>query len=115
MKYIATTVRTLALAVLLGTGLIAVSAPVAAAVTSVIGTVTHVSTTDVTVRTPTGETMKFLVVPKFKNLFSKDGKTTVQMSALKPGTPVTVYYNKVLGYPHASKILINGSTMQIKS
>jgi hypothetical protein len=36
------------------------------------------------------------------------------MSALKPGTPVTVYYDRhLLGIPHADRILINGSTRAV--
>jgi hypothetical protein len=91
-----------------------VLAPVAvraAATDRVIGTVVHVSTTDVEVKAAaTGKIHKFLLVPRFKRVFSKDGKTTLQMSALKPGTPVTVYYDRhLLGIAHADRILINGS------
>jgi hypothetical protein len=86
------------------------------ATSMVVGTVAHVSTTDVEIKnSQTGQTMKFVIVPEFKNVFSKDGKTTYQMSALQPGTPVTVYYDKVLGVPQASKILVNGSTKAFKN
>jgi hypothetical protein len=90
-------------------------AALAAATDTVIGTVTHVSTTDVAVKeAKTGKVVKFVLVPRFDRLFSKDGKTTVQMSALKPGTPVTVYYDRHLfGVPHADRILINGSVKAV--
>jgi hypothetical protein len=95
-----------------------VLAPVAAraaATDRVIGTVVHVSTTDIEVKdTASGKTQKFLLIPRFKRVFSKDGKTTLQMSALKPGTPVTVYYDRHLfGVPHADRILINGSVKAV--
>jgi hypothetical protein len=48
-----------------------------------------------------------LVVPKFKQIFSDDGKTTYQMASLKPGTWVTVYYDQdLMGARHADKIII---------
>jgi hypothetical protein len=94
---------------LLGASVALTPLAVEAATQMMIGRVTHVSSTDVTVQGQGGQTMKFRTLPSFKNLFSKDGKTTYQMSALRPGTPVTVYYNRVLNVPHASKILINGS------
>jgi hypothetical protein len=100
----------------------AASAPLApviaqAAKTQVmIGTVQHVSTDNIKVKDQkSGQVISFLLVPHFNQVFSKDGKTTQQMSALKPGTPVTVYYDqKALGTRHADRILINGSVHEVK-
>jgi hypothetical protein len=87
----------------------------AAITQTIIGTVTHVSTTDIDVKDQkTGKVMKFILIPRFKRVFSKDGKTTVQMSAVKPGTQVTLEYDRrALGVPHADRILINGSTRAV--
>jgi hypothetical protein len=97
-------------------GAILVLPPVAAeaATQTMIGVVTHVSTTDLTVRDRSGQTIRFRSLPSFRNVFSKDGRSTYQMSALRPGTPVTVFYTRVLGVPHASKILINGSVRTLR-
>jgi hypothetical protein len=74
------------------------------------GNVVHVSTDNIKVKdAKTGKVMAYLLVPHFNRVFSKDGKTTKQMSALTPGTPVTVYYTQTLGVRHADRILINGS------
>jgi hypothetical protein len=82
----------------------------------VIGTVEHVSVDNVKVKDDkSGKVLGFVLVPHFKKLFSKDGKTTEQMSALQPGTPVTVYYTQTLGVRHATRILINGSVKTLKS
>jgi hypothetical protein len=63
-----------------------------------------------------GQVLSFVLVPHFKDVFSSDGKTTAQMSALKPGTPVTIIYDqKALGVRRADKILINGSTKAMNS
>src|ERR1700761_9491374 len=60
---------------------------------AVIGTVVHVSVDNIKVKAQrTGKELAFVLVPHFDRIFSKDGKTTQQMSALRPGTPVTVYY-----------------------
>ncbi|MBV8282056.1 MAG: hypothetical protein JO347_08340 [Candidatus Eremiobacteraeota bacterium] len=46
-------------------------------------------------------------MPKFKNIWSEDGKTTYQMSYLKPGMKVQVTYDqKALGARHADKIVV---------
>ena len=99
---------------LLGAALAVPPSTAQAATQMMIGRVKHVSSTDVTVQGQGGQVMKFRTLPAFKNLFSKDGRSTYQMSALRPGTPVTVYYNRVLGVPHASKILINGSVRTLR-
>ena len=84
---------------------------------TVIGTVSHISATNIDVKDQsTGKTTKFVIVPRFKNVFAKDGKTPQQMSALTPGTPVTVIYDRsALGIPHADRIMINGSARSLKS
>lgn len=109
--------RATAAAILFACLVLAPVAAQAAATQTVIGTVTHISTTDIAVKDKkTGQTMKFLLIPRFKNIFSKDGKVTEQMSAVKPGTQVTVYYDrKALGIPHADRILINGSVRALNS
>jgi hypothetical protein len=83
---------------------------------TVVGTVTHISATNIDVKDQsTGKTMKFVMVPRFKNIFAKDGKTPAQMSALTPGTPVTVVYDRsALGIPHADRIMVNGSVRSLK-
>jgi hypothetical protein len=100
----------------------AASAPLApllaqAAQTQVmIGTVQHVSTDNIKIKDQkTGQVIGFVLVPHFNQVFSRDGKTTKQMSALTPGTPVTIYYDqKALGVRHADRILINGSVRSLK-
>ena len=53
------------------------------------------------------ETLSFLLVPKFDQVFSSDGKTTYQMKAVKPGQYVKIYYDqKALGQRHADRILL---------
>jgi|ERR1700680_2927782 len=90
-------------------GMLALSTAPASADTNVwTGTVVHVSTTNIKVHNHEGnQTLSFLVLPHFKQLFSDDGKTTQQMATLKPGTWVTVYYDQdLLGARHADKIII---------
>ena len=84
------------------------TAPVKADTNVWTGTVVHVSTTNIKVHNHEGnQTLSFLVLPHFKQLFSDDGKTTQQMATLKPGTWVTVYYDQdLLGARHADKIII---------
>ena|SRR5579872_3042856 len=73
-----------------------------------VGRVDHVSDQNIKVTDPkTGQTLSFLLVPKFKNIWSDDGKTTYQMSFLHVGTPVKVMYDqKALGIRHADKIIV---------
>lgn len=72
-----------------------------------IGTITHVSTDNIKVKNKTGTELSFLIVPKFKNILSDDGKTTYQMSFLHPGTKVEVIYDqKLAGQRHADKIIV---------
>lgn len=72
------------------------------------GIVNHVSDTSIKVTDPkTHQTLSFLIVPKFDQVFSSDGKTTYQMKAIKPGQYVKVYYDqKALGARHADRILL---------
>lgn len=72
------------------------------------GITRHVSTTNIKVYDPKShQTLSFEVTPKFKNVFSQDGKTTYQMNAIKAGQYVKVYYDQhFLGMRHADKIYI---------
>ena len=72
------------------------------------GRVDHVSTNNIKVTDPrNGESLSFMLLPKFKNVWSDDGKTTYQMSFLHPGTPVEVIYDqKAMGMRHADKIIV---------
>jgi hypothetical protein len=46
-------------------------------------------------------------LPKFKDVWSDDGKTTYQMSFLHNGTPVEVLYDQsLMGARHADKIIV---------
>ena len=80
------------------------------------GKVVHVSTSNIKVYNPTGhQTLSFLLWPKFKNVFSDDGKTTYQMAKIHNGTYVKVWYDQgLLGARHADKIYIvkNGAVMK---
>lgn len=72
-----------------------------------IGRVTHVSTENIKVADAGGHELSFILVPKFKNIWSENGKTTYQMAYLKPGTHVKVVYDQsVLGARHADKIIV---------
>jgi hypothetical protein len=72
------------------------------------GLVQHVSSNNIKVTDPkTHQTLSFLLVPHFKQVFSGDGKTTAQMAALHEGQYVKVYYDqKFLGQRHADRIYI---------
>jgi hypothetical protein len=78
------------------------------------GLVVHVSTENIKVQNPqTKEALSFLLVPKFDQAFSSDGKTTYQMKNLKPGQYVKVYYDqKALGARHADRILVLNNANQ---
>jgi hypothetical protein len=82
---------------------------VSAATTSTFyGITVHVSANNIKVENPkTKETLSFIIVPKFDQIFSANGKTTYQMSAVKPGQYVGIIYDqKVLGARHADKIYL---------
>lgn len=72
------------------------------------GIVDHVSSNNLKVTDPvTHQSLSFLIVPKFDQVFSSDGKTTYQMRAIHPGQYVKVYYDqKALGARHADRILL---------
>jgi hypothetical protein len=72
------------------------------------GYVVHVSSENIKVESlDQTQSLSFLVVPKFKQVFSADGKTTYQMAVIKPGMIVKVQYDqKALGARHADKIWI---------
>ena len=86
-----------------------------------VGRVDHVSTDNIKVwNAAHTQDISFLLVPKFKQVFSDDGKTTYQMAQIKPGMTVKVLYSqKLLGARHADKIFIlnaNGDALtSIKS
>lgn len=72
-----------------------------------VGHITHVSTANLKVKDSTGKELSFLILPKFKNVWSDDGKTTYQMSYLKPGMKVRVIFDQTaLGARHADKIIV---------
>jgi hypothetical protein len=112
--------RTLALFLLgsLLTGL-AVSPAVAGTVGSAnfSGIVVHVSDNNLKVQDPkTQQTLSFLIVPKFDQVFSSNGKTTYQMKAIKAGQYVKVYFDqKLLGQRHADRILLLSQSNMVTS
>jgi hypothetical protein len=72
-----------------------------------VGHITHVSTTNLKVKDSIGKELSFLIVPKFKDIWSDDGKTTYQESFLKPGMKVQVIFDQTaLGARHADKIIV---------
>jgi hypothetical protein len=91
------------LAVFLGTAL-----PALASTHEFTGRVLHVSTENIKVKnTPSGQTMSFLLLPHFDQVFRFDGKTTYQMKFLHPGKHVAVYYDeRALGIRHADRIVV---------
>jgi opacity protein-like surface antigen len=71
------------------------------------GRIVHVSSNNVKVQSKSGQTLSFLILPKFKNVWSDDGKTTYQMSFLHNGTAVEILYDQsALGARHADKIIV---------
>ncbi|MGP6156145.1 MAG: hypothetical protein ACLPYS_01180 [Vulcanimicrobiaceae bacterium] len=80
------------------------------------GIVSHVSSDNIKVTDAASHrTLGFLIVPKFDQVFSADGKTTYQMKAIKPGQYVKVYYDqKLLGSRHADRILLLRQNNAIK-
>jgi hypothetical protein len=84
----------------------------AAAVNKIwVGYVVHVSTNNIKVINSEGtKTLSFLILPKFQQIFSADGKTTYQMAQIKRNMLVKVYYDQgLLGQAHADKIyVLNG-------
>lgn len=72
------------------------------------GITVHVSTQNIKVQDPkTKQTLSFVLVPKFDQVFSADGKTTYQMNKVKAGQYVGVIYDtSALGIRHADKIYL---------
>ncbi len=72
------------------------------------GIVKHVSTQNIKVYNPKDHrALSFMILPKFDQVFSADGKTTYQMKYVKAGQYVKVYYDqKFLGMRHADRILL---------
>ncbi len=72
------------------------------------GIVNHVSDDNIKVTdSKTHQSLGFLILPKFDQVFSADGKTTYQMKAIKAGQYVKIYYDqKMLGSRHADRILL---------
>jgi hypothetical protein len=97
-------------ALALAAGLCCASPPAALAATTstFYGTTVHVSTNNIKVEdTKTKQTLSFVLVPKFDQVFSADGKTTYQMSKIKPGQYVGIVYDQsALGVRHADKIYL---------
>jgi len=78
------------------------------------GITVHVSTNNIKVQDPrTKQVMSFLLVPKFDQVFSPNGKTTYQMGKVKAGQYVAVVYDrKALGSAHADKIYLMDNANQ---
>ena len=82
---------------------------------NVSGIVNHVSDNSIKITDGSGKQLSFLIVPKFDQVFSGDGKTTYQMRAVKAGQYVKVYYDqKLLGQRHADRILLLRQNNSIK-
>ena len=82
-----------------------------------IGTIRHVSTMNVKVYIwEEHKVESFVLIPKFKNVFSRNGKTTYQMADLVPGMDVDVHYSTQLGIRHASDVYVlnaHGHVMRV--
>ena len=80
------------------------------------GIVDHVSSNNIKVHNPANnQNLSFLILPKFDQVFSGDGKTTYQMGAVKAGQYVKVYYDqRFLGQRHADRILIMRQNNSVK-
>lgn len=82
------------------------------------GITVHVSSQNIKVEDPrTKQVLSFMLVPKFDQVFSADGKTTYQMSKVRAGQYVGIIYDqKALGVRHADKIyLMNNANERIGS
>jgi hypothetical protein len=95
----------------LALGMVVATAPPAATAGTVgsawvEGTLVHISTNNIKIKTPTQE-LSFLIVPHFDQLFTDDGKTTYQMKNLHSGQLIKIYYDqKFFGQRHADRILV---------
>ncbi len=82
---------------------------------NVSGIVSHVSDNSIKITDGSGHQLSFLIVPRFDQVFSGDGKTTYQMRAVKAGQYVKVYYDqKLLGQRHADRILLLRQNNMVK-
>jgi hypothetical protein len=81
------------------------------------GIVDHVSADNIKVTdTKHAKSLSFLILPKFDQVFSSDGKTTYQMGDVKAGQYVKIYYDqKALGARHADRILLLTQGNEVKS
>jgi len=72
------------------------------------GITLHVSTQNIKVQNPkTKETLSFVILPKFDQVFSADGKTTYTMAHVKAGRYVAVVYDtSAMGIRHADKVYL---------
>ncbi|GEM_PF-400744 len=79
------------------------------------GIVRHVSDNNIKVYDPVAkQTLSFLILPKFDQIFSTNGKTTYQMKDVKPGRYVKIYYDqKFIGARHADRILLLSQGNQV--
>jgi hypothetical protein len=97
----------LMLALFLGSFMVAPASADKVGSANVSGIVNHVSDNSIKITNGAGQQLSFLIVPKFDQVFSADGKTTYQMRAIKAGQYVKVYYDqKLLGQRHADRILL---------
>ena len=110
--------RRTAIAITALVALIALLQPLPAAAVNKIwtGFVVHVSTDNIKVINTQGtQTLSFLILPKFNQLFSDDGKTTYQMAQLKRNMLVKVYFDQnLLGSRHADKIYVLNGIGQVQ-
>ncbi len=100
--------RAAALAAALAPVLAAPHSVAAAQNSTFYGITVHVSSTNIKVQDPkTKQVLSFAIVPKFDQVFSANGKTTYQMSAIKAGQYVGIIYDqRALGVRHADKIYL---------
>ena len=91
-------------------------APAAAVDKIWVGYVVHVSMNNIkVVNSEETQTLSFLILPKFKSVFSADGKTTYQMAQIKRNMLVKVYYDQnLLGQRHADKIFVLTALGEVK-
>jgi len=81
--------------------------PASAAEGSFVGHVVHVSTNNLKVESDSNQTLSFILVPHFDQVFGFDGKTTYQMKRVHEGMFVRVFYDQhFMGMRHADKIIL---------
>lgn len=105
----------LMLTMFLGSFLVAPASAEKAGSANVSGIVNHVSDDNIKITDGSGHQLSFLILPKFDQVFSADGKTTYQMRAIKAGQYVKIYYDqKFLGQRHADRILVMRQNNSVK-